>query len=1092
MFHHYHSRLKVLLTSTFLCLVAATFAVAQEEPAPKVESKINSGFISALPLRSIGPALMSGRIADIAVDPTNPNVWYVGVGSGGVWKTTNSGTTFESIFDGQKSYSIGCITIDPNNNNTIWIGSGENVGGRHVGYGDGIYVSHNGGKTFTNMGLAKSEHLSKIIVHPKNSQIVFAASQGPLWSAGGQRGLYKSIDGGANWKNVLNCDGQPGGEFTGVTDVTMDPNDPNTLYAATHQRHRTVWSLLNTGPRSGIHKSTDGGESWVELKTGLPGGDKGKIALQVSPQKSNIVYAAVEQQNRVGGFYRSEDFGGSWSKMSDYVGGGTGPHYYQEIYCDPHRFDVIYHANVRMGRTEDGGKTWGSVSKSTKHVDNHAVAFSPTDPNFLIVGCDGGLYRSYDYAQSYSFCANLPLTQFYKVDVDYDFPFYNVVGGTQDNNTQYGPSRTGNVQGIRNADWRITIGGDGHDNAIDPTDPNIMYCESQEGNIRRFDRRTGQSVDIRPRPGAGEDNLRFNWDSPILISPHDNKRIYFASKFLHRSDDRGDSWTTVSPDLSRNQNRYKLKMMDRVWSVDAGYDLLAMSQYGNITSLSESPLVEGLLYVGTDDGLIHVSEDGGDNWTVTEKIFGVPEYFFVNDIKADRHDANVAYACLDNHKTGDYKPYLVKSTDRGKTWTLISGDLPERHLVWRIEQDHENKNLFFLGTEYGLFCSLDGCKTWIKMTSGAPNIPFRDLAIQRRENDLVAATFGRGFYVLDDYSPLRDLTDELIDSSDLHIFPMRKALWYLPQDLLGGKKGSQGDSYFETPNPAFGATLTYYLKSDLKTKAAIRKAAEAKQSSNGEDISIPTWDQLRAESLEQAPKVYFEFYNQSKEVVARVNGSTNKGLHRMSWNLRYTEYNGSPMVAPGNYSVQGFKLIDGNVSKLGNEQSFEVVSIEEPSLKPQNLADTIAYQLSLAKLNDSIGATSRSLATRIERITKIQAVIQKSPGADPELLKQARELELKLRAAARQLNGDNIKSDKFVEDIPSIGSRVSSVLYGSSRNTYGITQTQKDQVEIAKTEFKSVSKTIKKLINSNFESFEKKLNQAGIPWTEGRDIPRLK
>jgi hypothetical protein len=345
---------------------------------------------------------------------------------------------------------------------------------------------------------------------------------------------------------------------------------------------------------------------------------------------------------------------------------------------------------------------------------------------------------------------------------------------------------------------------------------------------------------------------------------------------------------------------------------------------------------------------------------------------------------------------------------------------------------------------------------------------------------------------LDDYSPLRELTDDLLDKSDLHIFPIRKALWYIPQDLLGGRKGSQGESYFETPNPAYGATLTYYRKADLKTKAAIRKETEAKISGKGEDVPIPSWDQLREESLEQAPKVYFEFYNQSKEVVARVNGSTNQGLHRMSWNLRYTQYNGSPMVAPGNYSVQGFQLVDGSVTKLGNAQSFEIVSIEEPSLKPKNLNETIAYQLNLAKFNDAIGATSQSLATRIERITKIQQVIQKSPNADPNLLKQARDLELKLRTAARQLNGDSIKSDKFVEDVPSIGSRVGSVLYGSSRNTYGITPTQKDQVEIAKTEFKSVSKTIKKLMNADFKNFEKKLNEAGIPWTEGRDIPSFK
>ena len=495
-----------------VCLLAMLFAqtvLAQEKAKEKKESKINSGLLSALKLRSIGPAFMSGRIADIAIDQNNPNIWIVGVGSGNVWKTTNAGTTFEPIFEKYSSYSIGCVTIDPNNSDTIWVGTGENVGGRHAGYGDGVYVSHDGGKSFKNVGLKDSEHISKIIVHPDDSNTIFVASQGPLWSAGGERGLFKSIDGGKSWENVLSK-----GEYTGVTDVVMDPRDPDVLYACTHQRHRTVWALLNTGPESGVHKSVDGGQTWKELTNGIPGGDKGKMSIQVSPQKSNVVYVTIELPNRKGGFYRSGNGGNSWEKMSDYVSGGTGPHYYQEIYCDPHRFDVLYHANVRLGRTEDGGKTWDTVSTTTKHVDNHAVAFNPNDKNFVVVGCDGGIYKSYDYAKTYQFCANLPLTQFYKVDVDYDFPFYHVVGGTQDNNTQYGPARTGNVQGIRNADWIITIGGDGHDNAIDPEDPNIMYCESQQGYLRRFDRKTGESVDIRPRPGKDEVDFRFNWDFP--------------------------------------------------------------------------------------------------------------------------------------------------------------------------------------------------------------------------------------------------------------------------------------------------------------------------------------------------------------------------------------------------------------------------------------------------------------------------------------------------------------------------------------------------------------------------------------------------
>ena len=1082
----------VLVFTFFGLLPGLAPGIAQEKVKEKQESKIDSGTLSALKLRSIGPAFMSGRIADIAINQDNPNIWYVGVGSGGVWKTANAGTTFEPIFDGQTSYSIGCVSIDPSNSNTIWVGSGENVGGRHIGYGDGIYVSRDGGKSFINMGLKKSEHLSKIIIHPKNSNIIFAASQGPLWSAGGERGLFKSIDGGKSWKNVLNRDSEKGGNYTGVTDVSMDPNNPNILYAATHQRQRTVWALMNTGPQSGIHKSVDGGETWTELKSGLPGGDKGKISLQVSPHKSNVVYATVELPERKGGFYRSEDFGASWNKMSDYVGGGTGPHYYQEIYCDPHRFDVIYHANVQLGRTEDGGKTWNTVSKPTKHVDNHAVAFSPTDPNFVVVGCDGGVYRSYDYAKNYSFCGNLPITQFYKVDVDYDLPFYNVVGGTQDNNTQYGPSRTNNVQGIRNSDWQITIGGDGHDNAIDPEDPNIMYCESQEGYIRRFDRKTGESIDVRPRPGAGEKDFRFNWDAPILISPHDHKRVYFASKHLHRSNDQGDSWETISPDLSRNVNRYTLKMMDRVWSVDAGYDLLAMSQYGNITSISESPVVEGLLYVGTDDGLIHVSEDGGENWRKIDKIFGVPEYFFVNDIKADRHDENTVYACIDNHKTGDYKPYLVKSTDRGKTWSTMVGDLPDRHLVWRIEQDHENENLFFLGTEFGLFCSLNAGETWIKLSAGAPTIPFRDLAIQRRENDLVGATFGRGFYVLDDYSPLRELSDELLKDNELYLFPIRKALWYVPADKLGGTKGWQGDSSFQTPNPEFGAMLTYYVRDELKTKKALRKEKEAKIAKEGGDVPTPSWEELREEELEQAPAVYFEFSDNSQNVVARVEGSTSKGIHRINWNLRYTEFGRGPMVAPGEYSAQAYKVIAGDVTKLGEPRSFQVVSIVEPSIENQDVEQTIEFQLGLARFRDAIGATSRSLSAAIQKMDEIKSAIKRSPNGTPELMKAAQEFELSLKAADKSLNGDSVVSAKYEQDVPSIGGRVGSVLFGSMGSTYGITKTQKEQVDIAKEEFNTVSGEIRNLLEVEMKSFEARLNEAGIPWTTGRAIPDIK
>ncbi len=1081
------------ITGIMLSLVLAVPLVrAQDAETPDAAAsteQVDSSHLSAFRFRSIGPAFMSGRVSDIAVDPVEPNTWYVAAASGNVWKTSNAGTTWTPIFDRYGSYSIGCITIDPNNHNTVWIGTGENDGGRHIGYGDGVYVSHDGGKSFQNMGLKDSEHISRIVVHPKNPDIVWVASQGPLWSSGGQRGLFKSTDGGKTWRNVLQK-----GEWTGVTDVVLDPANPDVLYAATHQRHRTVWALINTGPESGIYKSVDGGETWTELRNGLPGGNKGKIGLAVSPQKSNVVYATIELDGRTGGFWRSDDFGASWTKMSDYMGGGTGPHYYQEIWCDPHRFDVIYQANVQLGRSVDGGKTWDNIEGQSKHVDNHAVAFSPADPNLVLVGCDGGVYVSHDFCQSYRFIDNLPLAQFYKIDVDYDFPFYHVVGGTQDNYSQYGPTRTNNVQGIRNSDWIVTIGGDGHDNAIDPTNPDIIYCESQQGFIRRYDRRTGQSVDIRPQPGPGEEELRNNWDSPILISPHDPARIYFGSKFLHRSDDRGDSWRKVSPDLSRGINRFTLPIMGRVWSIDAGYDLMAMSQYGNITSISESPLVEGLLYVGTDDGLIRISEDGGENWRKVDKIYGVPEFFFVNDIKADRHDPDTVYACLDNHKTGDYSPYLVKSTDRGRTWELMNGDLPERHLLWRLEQDHVNPNLFFLATEFGVYCSVNSGKNWIKMSSGLPTISFRDLAIQKRENDLVAASFGRSIYVLDDYSPLRELNDDLLKNSEFHLFPVRRAFWFVQRDDLGGPRGFQGDSMFAASNPPHGATLTYFIRDEYKTKRQKRKEAESKIDRQGGDVPVPSWDDLRAEEVEKPTEFYFEIYDSQDRLINRISASAGKGLHRVTWDMSLGGLfgrRGGPLVPPGKYTAQGFRRQDMEVTAVGPRQEIELVSIEEPALEPQDREEVLAVLADVAKLQDAIRATSQTLSEARDQLSQVQSTIESHPNGTVELMRAARELELKMIEADRKLNGDSVREAKYEQTVPTVGSRIRSVLFGSMGNTYGLTQTQREQIEIARSEFAEMFPELKQLLEDEFPAFKQRLNEAGIPWTAGRPLPPI-
>lgn len=1063
------------LISLILLLVISPIVCAVEDPLP-------TNVLNALRFRLIGPAFMSGRITDVAVDPVNPNTWYVCAGSGNVWKTENAGTTWTPIFDDYGSYSIGCITIDPNNHNTVWIGTGENDGGRHIGFGDGIYVSHNGGRSFKNMGLEQSEHISKIIVHPKKSNTIFVASQGPLWSSGGQRGLYKSTDGGNTWNLVLSK-----GEFTGVTDVVMDPSNPNVLYAATHQRQRTVAALLNGGPESGIFKSTDGGSTWKELTSGIPGGDKGKICLAVSPQKHNVVYAGIELPGRVGGFFRSDDYGETFSKMSDFVSGGTGPHYYQEIWCDPHRFDSIYHADVELARSDDGGATFVGVGSNTKHVDNHAVAFHPTDPKTVLVGCDGGLYRSYDRCKSWHFTANLPLTQFYKVAVDYDWPFYNVVGGTQDNNTQYGPTATNRIQGITNADWQIVIGGDGHDCAIDPTNPDIIYGESQQGFIRRYDRKTGQTLDIRPQPGEGEPALRFNWDSPIEISFHDPKRIYFGSTRLHRSDDRGNSWATLSPDLSRNQNRFALPIMGRVWSIDATWDLFAMSQYNNITSIGESPLDEQLIYVGTDDGLIQVTEDGGTTWRKIDKIHGLPQYAFVNDIKACKFNKDTVYACFDNHKYGDYKPYLMKSTDRGKSWEVMTGNLPNRHLVWRIIQDHKKQDLFFLATEFGVFTTIDAGGHWSKISGGMPNISVRDLEIQRRENDLVAATFGRGFYVLDDYSPLREISPEVLKENELHIFPVKKAKLFFQQDKLGGRRGWQGDSFFIAENPAFGAVFTYHLRDVVKTKRQQRMESEAKANKAGTDVEVPSWDDLKAEERENSAQIEFTVRDMAGQIVSQIRRPQSKGLQRVSWPLRYSW---GPMVAPGQYKISAARVLDGVSTPLGNEVTFEVESVDQLTLPAPDKAKTLAFYRDVYYFRQKLNGAQNSLGQAIETIGTIQSALSNRVVNDQQLINDVRALQLKLLDAQDSFVGDSTKSNRQVDLPPSMSRRVQTAMFGSMRSGYGPTQTHVDGVAIAKKQYAELYPVLSELIEKELPALVDRVEKEGVYGISGNRVPQ--
>ncbi|MEM9065185.1 MAG: glycosyl hydrolase [Planctomycetota bacterium] len=1064
---------------------------------------MSSGTFAGLELRSIGPALMSGRVADLAVHPDDQSTWYVAVGSGNLWKTTNAGTTWHPIFDDQGSYSIGCVTLDPSNPEIVWVGTGEDVSGRHVGYGDGVYRSRDGGKSWENLGLKDSEHIGMIAVDPRDSNTVYVAAEGPLWSSGGERGLYKTVDGGETWQKILG-----GGPYTGVNEIHLDPRNPDVMYAVTHQRFRNVAALINGGPESGIHKSTDGGKTWRELTRGLPAEDKGKIGVAISPIDPDIVYATVELAHRKGGFYRSADGGESWTKGADYISGGTGPHYYQEIFASPHKLDRVYQMDVWMHVTEDGGRTFTRMNGATKHPDHHALAFDPSDPNYLLAGTDGGLYESFDLGKTWKFVANLPVTQFYKVSVDYDEPFYNVVGGTQDNATQHGPSRTDNMHGIRNSDWMITVFGDGHQPAIDPTNPDIIYSQWQQGNLVRHDRTTGEIVYIQPQPAQDEETDRFNWDAPILISPHDPATLYFASQRLWRSDDRGDSWTAISDDLSRGIDRLAAPMMEgRVWSFDAIWDLYAMSKFGTIANISESPQQQGLIYAGTDDGLIHVTEDGGRSWRRAGELPGVPDFFFVNDIKADLHDVNTVYVCVDNHKAGDFAPYLFKSTDRGRSWTSIRGDLPDRHLVWRLVQDHVDPDLLFLGTEFGVFFSIDGGEQWIKLTGGVPNIPFRDLAIQTREDDLVGATFGRGFYILDDYSALRQVSEESLEQ-DVDLFPVRDAWWYVPRRTLGyGQKASQGDAFFVAPNPPFGATFTYYLKEDLKTRQQARTEREREIIEQGGDTPYPGWAALREEELEEDPAVMLTVRDASGEVVRHIAGPTTKGIHRVNWSLTYPSTDawvetreenffdmGDPedgvLVEPGTYIVHLATRINGKLIDQGKSQSFEVKPLHAGGVLPgATPRDMVAFRRELAEMQRLASGARRALNETMRRIKAIRDTLDRSTVDDAGLGSEARAMARRVADLQERLSGNARRGMANDQGPVSISRRLSVVSLGTDFSVHGPTATHRQALAIAREQFAELKEDLDRLTRVELPALERRLDAAGLPWTPGRSVP---
>lgn len=1075
--------MRVLLL--FFLALCTTALSAQDTPE----------MLQGFKLRNVGPAFVAGRIADIAVHPQHENTWYVAVASGGVWKTKNAGTTWQPIFDNKKVFATGCITVDPNNPSTVWLGTGENVGGRHIAWGDGVYKSTDDGKSWKNMGLPKSEHVSKIIVHPNDSDVVYVASQGPLWSSGGDRGVYKTTDGGQNWELVLGKDiNVPGGsEWTGATDLVMDPRNPDLLYAATWDRHRTVAAYLGGGPGSGIHRSRDGGKTWEKLTGGIPRSNLGKIGLAISPQNPDVVYAAITLDRRKGGVFRSENQGSSWKKMSDAVSGGTGPHYYQELYACPHNFDRLYLMDVRVQISDDGGKSFRRMKETRKHSDNHALVFRQDDPNYLLIGTDAGLYESFDLAENWRYIENMPITQYYKVAVDDREPFYHIFGGTQDNGSHGGPSRTDSRAGIRNGDWYKTRGGDGHQSATEPGNPDIIYAESQQGALSRVDLKTGETVMVQPQAREGDPHERFNWDAPILVSQHDPKRLYFASYRVWRSDSRGDDWEPISGDLTRNEERIALPIMGGIQSWDNPWDIYAMSNYSTITSLAESKTNENVVWAGTDDGILQYTTDGGDNWNRiwVKDLPGVPERAFVNDIKVDMYDENTVYVSLDNHKEGDYKPYLFRSTNMGKSWTNLGEDLPYGTLTWRLVQDHVKKDLLFIATENGIYTSLNGGDEWKKL-AGSPTISFRDLAIQKRENDLVGASFGRSFFVLDDYAPLREMTDEMMEKEGA-LFAVRDAWWYSPRNDAPRDVGAAS---YAADNPDFGAVFTYNVNTEFESIAARRKKMEKEAMKEGKSLTFPGYDALDAESDERKPKLWFTIRDADGDVVRKMSEPLKKGLHRTAWDLTYPSTwavspgqggggrrSGGSMVPPGKYTVSMSKEVDGKITELAGPVGFNVKPLHKPTLEGASPAELITYRDRVKSVQDMMAKGQEKLGDLKKQVKSMETALARSNVAPGKLNEAIYALQDEVRTLSRMMEGSPSRDAVGEKQPPTISDHFFAGYRGLS-TTYGPTPNMERSLGIAEKMMKEMMPKITALA-AKLPALRSQLTAAGAPYMIG-------
>lgn len=1084
----------VLLFIVSIFFFASTSLFSQKSSAKAEPDSLKKISLSGLQFRSIGPAITGGRVRHIKVNPQNKSEYYIASGSGSLWKTVNRGITFSPSFENQNTYAIGAVEIDPTNPNVLWVGTGENSNHNNSGYGDGIYKSEDGGKSWNNMGLKTSEHIGGIAIDPNDPNIVYAAAMGSLRKEGGERGIFKTTDGGKTWQNVLKIS-----QYTGCYEVFMDPRNSKLLYAVAHQRMRKLYTGVYGGPESGIYKSTDSGTTWNKLKSGLPSEEVGRIGMAISPVNPDVLYAIIDAKNEKG-FYKSTNRGASWSKQNSYVSAYT--FYFQKIYCDVRDVNRVYSMDVFIKVTNDDGKTWTNLGEKNKHVDNHGFWIDPDNNKHLISGCDGGVYETYDQGQNWAFRNNIPITEIYKVATDNALPFYNVYIGTQDNNSLFGPSRTINSSGITNQDWTFTLGGDGFQSQVDWQDPNTVYAQSQNGGLVRFDKKSGEKLYIRPYDFA-DTSYRFDWDAPLLISRHDHKRLYFGGNKLFRSNDQGNTWDEISGDLTRGYPANFQKLMGKSWSMD---EMVSKSSMAQIVSIAESPLDENVLFAGSGDGLIHYSNDGGKNWTKASSVDGLPQYARVHQIIASNFNKLVAYAACHNFHDGDYRPYLYKTEDGGKTWKSLNANLPEMGSTYTIAEDFVDTNLLFVGTQFGVFFSNNGGKEWIQLKNGLPTIQVFNLQIQQRETDLVVSTFGRGVYILDNYSPLRFMSKETL-AKDAFIFPIKDAQMFISADPFGYSGiGSMGASFFSTPNPQLGAVINYFIKDEVKSLKDKRREIEKEKQKKGEDVAFPTYAELKKESEQPEAFLLFTISDDKGNVVKKIKTGVSKGLNKLVWDFRYDTFspisntvfdNSVPwnepekgyMAVPGKYKVSLSKFEDGIFTEMCPTQEFNCIPLNLNSLTAQDKESLDNFNKKVAELTRVITGADAYRNELVNKISYFKKAVFETAKVPADTYNKILAVSLKLDELNKKFSGDNLRS-KYEGGTPTaLRERVELITSSLWSTTSAPTTTFIKSYETAANSFGEILKSLT-TVGDEVEAIEKILKENGAPYTPGR-FPNL-